>query len=56
MMDFAVFLAVFFVAVRTFGYGIWTFRGKNAPGGIFVILLSVFLVIFGAYICFRSRT
>ncbi len=53
-MDIVVFLVTLIISVRTFFYGVWTFRGKNISGGIFVMALALFCVIFSGYVCFSS--
>ncbi|MDD6735124.1 MAG: hypothetical protein PUE13_02295 [Clostridiales bacterium] len=40
MRYYLVFLVVLIVSLRTFMYGIWTIRSRNAVGGIFIILMA----------------
>lgn len=53
-MDLVIFLVTLVISVRTFFYGVWTFRGENILGGIFVMALALFCAGFSAYVCFFS--
>lgn len=50
MTDVFVFALVAIVSSKTIQYGFWTITQKNITGGIFVFLLSVSVLILGAYL------
>ena len=56
MADYLVFFPVVLIAIRTFGYGIFTISEKNVLGGIFIILLSLFVTGLSVYLLIFDRT
>lgn len=56
MSDIFVFLICVIIAIRTFGYGLWTISSKNIPGGFFIILVSAITVGLSAYLLILDRT
>jgi len=56
MSDILVFIVTVIIAIRTFGYGIWTVSEKNILGGMFVFILSAILVALSTYLLILDRT
>ena len=56
MSDIFVFLLTILIAIRTFGYGVWTVSSKNVSGGLFVLFLSALTAGLSAYLLFFDRT
>lgn len=56
MSDLMVFFLSLIASVRTFSYGIKTFQDKNVAGGIFVSILSIFIISLAIYLLFLNRT
>lgn len=50
MSDILVFLIALMISLRSFGYGLWLFSGKNISGGIFVLLLSSLVTALSSYL------
>ena len=43
MSDIFVFFICVIIAIRTFGYGLWTISSKNILGGFFIIKFEILL-------------
>lgn len=56
MIDVFVFILTSVIVIRTLGFGVWVFSSKNAPGGIFVVLLSAITLALSVCLLILDRT
>ena len=56
MSDYLVFLPVILVAIRTFGFGVFTISERNIIGGVFIIMLSFLILFLSVYLLIFDRT
>ena len=49
-MNLTVFFISFYIFCTTLGYGVYEFKNYNKLGGIMVIILTLFMIIFVNYV------